>query len=927
MKKLLLFGLLHVLSLTTLLAQTTIKGKLIDEVTKEPIIGANVVVLKTSVGSVTDINGNFMLNLDGEGSKEIQFTFIGYASITQMIQLTGGMVDLGTISLASESIGLEGVEVIASVAVDRKTPVAVSTIKGSVISEQLGNQEFPEILNNTPSVYVTKQGGGFGDSRINVRGFDQSNTAVMINGVPVNDMENGKVYWSNWAGLSDVTSQMQVQRGLGASKLAVASVGGSINIITNATDLKKGGAVGVSIGNDGYQKYSLVGSTGLTKSGFAATAQLTYTAGNGYVDGTKFRAYSYFVSLSQQLGNHLLSLTYLGAPQWHHQRLVGSYDGVTLRTYVNPDENTKKSSDKRLTNMGIRFNHLYGKLDGKEFTWRRNFYHKPKGFLNHYWIISEKTELSTSAYVSVGLGGGTGSRGRIRNKGSIFDTDSRIRDQNGQVRFDDIVKYNQGQSVEPTLWGVKNQFADRYVTTSDGRYYFADGSKTEATSGFVRRASMNSHNWYGILSTLTSELNDNLTLVAGIDGRYYRGIHYRRLDHLLGNDAYLARGNRQNNPENYITKATPSNFGSFGDSGYKNSDKQGANVLGYYNEGLVRWLGAFAQLEYSNENLTWFASFSGSNQAFKRVDYFNYKPDEQESNWESFMGGTIKTGLNYNINENHNVFGNVGYFSRQPIFDNVFVNHRNDVNPDAKNQKVTAFELGYGYRSASFTANVNLYHTVWANRQFDRTLNNAQGQAVNYLFQDVAETHQGIEIDVTARPTYKLSLTGMLSLGNWFYNNNFTAKGRNIDTQAPEGELTIYAKDLEVGDAAQTTMSLGANYEVTKGLKVRANWRYADRLFADYDVKDSQFFKKGGEIVQLPSYSLVDAGVSYTLPLGGFKSLSFRFNINNVLDTKYIAELDTNIKDDLSTSENEFYNNRGFYGFGRTWNVGMKFKF
>ena len=122
---------------------------------------------------------------------------------------------------------------VTDIAKDRKTPVAVSTLKEAAIVEKLGNQEFPEILNSTPSVYTTKSGGGFGDSRINIRGFSQENIAVMVNGMPVNDMESTKVYWSNWAGVSDVTSAMQVQRGLGASKLAIASVGGTINIHRN----------------------------------------------------------------------------------------------------------------------------------------------------------------------------------------------------------------------------------------------------------------------------------------------------------------------------------------------------------------------------------------------------------------------------------------------------------------------------------------------------------------------------------------------------------------------------------------------------------------------------------------------------------------------------------------------------------------------
>ncbi len=67
-------------------------------------------------------------------------------------------------------------------------------------------------------------------------------------GVPINGMENGRVYWSNWAGLSDVTRLMQVQRGLGASRVAVPSVGGTINILTKTTDAEEGGNVFMSAG-------------------------------------------------------------------------------------------------------------------------------------------------------------------------------------------------------------------------------------------------------------------------------------------------------------------------------------------------------------------------------------------------------------------------------------------------------------------------------------------------------------------------------------------------------------------------------------------------------------------------------------------------------------------------------------------------------
>ena len=155
---------------------------------------------------------------------------------------------------------------VIDIAKTRETPVAVSTITPAEISVKIGNLEFPEIMSRTPGVYVTRQGGGYGDSRMNLRGFDQRNTSFLINGQPVNDMENGWVYWSNWQGLTDVASGIQIQRGLGASRLAVPSVGGTVSIFTKAAELKKGGSVSQTVGNNGYFKTSAVVNTGKSKS-------------------------------------------------------------------------------------------------------------------------------------------------------------------------------------------------------------------------------------------------------------------------------------------------------------------------------------------------------------------------------------------------------------------------------------------------------------------------------------------------------------------------------------------------------------------------------------------------------------------------------------------------------------------------------------
>ena len=236
-------------------------------------------------------------------------------------------MDLGTIALTPDAIGLSEVSVIASIIKsDRQTPIPISNVKLATIEEKVGNLEFPELLKSTPSVYVTRESGGYGDSRINMRGFDSSNLGILINGVPINGMENGKVYWSNWSGLSDVSQFIQVQRGLGASALGLSSVGGTMNMVTKSTEAQRGGSAYIGIGNDGFRKYSVSVSTGLMDNGWAVTLMGALNTGDGYVKGTNYEGWTYFGNISKIINeHHKLSLTAFGAPQWHNQRATKHY--------------------------------------------------------------------------------------------------------------------------------------------------------------------------------------------------------------------------------------------------------------------------------------------------------------------------------------------------------------------------------------------------------------------------------------------------------------------------------------------------------------------------------------------------------------------------------------------------------------------------
>ncbi|HAF77941.1 MAG TPA: TonB-dependent receptor, partial [Maribacter sp.] len=185
------FALAAFLMTVTAFSQGSISGTVLDGDTNTPLPGATVMVKGTTNGTSTDFDGNFTINASAE-SGTLVVSYIGFNSKQVAFTSTG---NIGSIVLEPNAEELEGVVVtgILDIAKDRETPVAVSTIRAAEIQEKLGSQELPEILKSTPSIYATKTGGGFGDGRVNVRGFDSRNTAVMVNGIPVNDMENGWV--------------------------------------------------------------------------------------------------------------------------------------------------------------------------------------------------------------------------------------------------------------------------------------------------------------------------------------------------------------------------------------------------------------------------------------------------------------------------------------------------------------------------------------------------------------------------------------------------------------------------------------------------------------------------------------------------------------------------------------------------------------
>ncbi len=877
MRKIFTLLFLSVLSIATY-SQSQVRGVVVDKGSKESLIGASVVIKGTTVGTVTNIDGSFVLKVP-KGKNTLVISYVGYLSKEIQIDAKADDVDLSTIEIQSDAVGLDEISVLANVAVDRKTPIAVSNISPKQIELKLGTQEYPEILKSTPGVYATKRGGGFGDADVRIRGFGSNNVAVMINGMPTNDMEGDKVYWSNWAGLSDVTRDMQVQRGVGASKIAVPSVGGTINIITKTTDAKEGGNVFYTTGNDNYQKMGATFSTGLTENNWALTMMFSKTQGDGYVEGTPFHGSSYFISVGKKINDkQQLALTVFGAPQWHAQR----YSNQPLSVLVKPD--------------GIKFNSDWGYRDGKFLSNEVNFYHKPVAILNHYYNIDKTTFLSSSLYASWGQGGG----GYATVAGVPL-----VYTPGGHIDWDQVVKNN-----------------IQYASMGKG-------------AGIYMQDSYNYHKWYGLLSTLKKHLGI-IDILSGVDLRYYHGSHWQQADDLLGAE--------------YVIDKRNVSAVSF----YNQPIKQGEKLY-YYNDGNVAWEGLFLQAEYSADKLSAFASVTGSNRSYQRIDHAQYFSDDQKTQllndpvvraeyesrlqdymtsqgkssileteaytvaqttpWHSFLGYSLKTGANYNISEYHNVFINGGYMERQPIMSTVFQNNKNLFNPGAVDEKVLSAEVGYGFRSHYFTSHLNAYYTMWKNKT--RTGNvpdpTNPDNRLFYNIEGINELHKGIEFDCVAKPFDRVDITGMISVGDWTYANNVDTvrvfKDQTVVSTIPQ----MYLKGVHTADAAQTTAAIGISVEALPGFRVGLDGTYAARLYSNFNINTRTMPENEGEDVEkVPAYMLFDLNAHYDFKMKDLDA-TFYGNMNNIFNTIYIADA---------------YEGKGYYfGFGRTVSVGLKVKF
>jgi outer membrane cobalamin receptor len=903
----------------------SVSGTVADE-SGSPLAGANVVVEGTDLGAASLEDGTYSISI-GEGSHTITASVIGYKSSTASVDVSGDVtLDF---ELIVSAVGMSALEVLASRA-GEKTPVAHSTVDKAELEFRLGSQDVPMALNLTPSVYATQQGGGAGDARINVRGFNQRNVAVMINGVPQNDMENGWVYWSNWDGVADAAQSIQMQRGLSAVNLATPSIGGTMNIITDPAAHEKGGKYRQEVGAGGFLKSTLNYNTGLIGDKLALSFTGVRKTGDGVIDKTWTDAWAYYLGASYQANaDNRFELYAIGAPQRHGQNLykqnIGAYD-AEFAEGVDGYDTEALGEDGQFVDVGRKFNQNWAPIDasytGKQYWYmygaktvarhdpnylneRENFFHKPLVNLNHFLTINDKAMLSSVLYWSGGSGGGTGTYGRI----PTMDADGNL--------GDDDYKFYYGRSPWTRDW---NALVAMNSGTDDVVYVDKRAISREAGQSVgILRNSINRQNTYGLISKLNYEVSDDLKLQVGIDWRTAGIEHAREVRDLMGGDHYI----------------------DFADDNAPDGKKvELGDIIAYHNETTVDWLGGFVQGNYTKDKLNLFGMGGLSSIKYSYQDHFTVANEVITA--DAISTKQFKGGAFYDIDDNVSIFGNIGYVEKPPIMDNV-IYFDGTVASDPANEKYVSTEAGVNFNSENFAVKANVFNTDWKDRNLTKSVTSGQGDSgdTDVIFlSGINQNHKGLEIEAQTKISDMLSFRTAISLGTYKFAGD--ASGNYQEDEFNEAGQVIgkkttpydYALDgLFVGDMPQTAYVLGATLTPIKGLRMSGTYSMYDKNYSDwspgareYDGSDTDADRE--QVWMAPAYNKLDLHASYQLPkLGGY-DMTLTGHVFNALDAVYVQDaVDHSQYNSYGSKTHAAHNAEVFLGTPRYFNLGLSVNF
>jgi hypothetical protein len=495
---------------------------------------------------------------------------------------------------------------------------------------------------------------------------------------------------------------------------------------------------------------------------------------------------------------------------------------------------------------------------------------------------------------------------------------------------------NSDEYSEYDWYGSDNGILNTKFRNPDGTFNYAliEKINQESTNGsqMIVAKNMGNQDCYGLMSTYNNRFLNCIELLAGIDLRYYKGLHKNIITDLYGGEYYIDPARQGININNNInaTEEWKNEHLYIGDAIYRDYDS------------FIIQNGIFSQIEYDKDMFIVVLSGALNHSTYWRYDRLYYDNNKAQSVKKGFLGGHIKAGANYNIFNNNNIYINCGFNSKAPQFKNgVFMsaNSSNVTNDRVVNEKSATMELGHTYTNKYILLNTNLYYIQWMDKSMTKKGKLTEQYYINMT--GVDSKHVGVEFEVKSTPAKWIEIGAMVSIGDWKWDSdNVRGYAYNIYGQAlsENGEVTtpgapdhayatINMKDIHIGGSAQTSAAINVTMNVFRGFRIGGGYYYYDRNYAYYSLSGSSL-SIGKELYvtepwEIPSYGCVDLWGSYKFKLGA-ATASVSAQVSNLLDNYYIEKAWNPSTVSNSSNDVNYEDVYFFYSLGRTWSVKLK---
>ncbi|MDD2634983.1 MAG: TonB-dependent receptor plug domain-containing protein [Bacteroidales bacterium] len=787
------------------------------------------------------------------------------------------------------------------------------------------SQDISGLLSSSTDVFVNTAGYTFGQARFRIRGYDNRNTFVLINGIYVNDAETGRPYYGNWGGLNDVMRNKVVTPGLLFSDYSFGGIGGVTNIITRASEQRPGTSISYSVANKSYRNRAMIThSTGLMDNGWAFTLSASSRwAQEGYVRGAFYEAYSYFVAAEKKINDkHSIGLTVMGSPSRRGKSGVGTAEIYELSgdNFYNPN---------------------WGYQNGVMRNARVGTFNQPRAMLSHYWEIDPTMKLTTSASYMAGRGGSTALNwydaadprpDYYRNLPSYYEGEDELKVnyltdmwQNSETfrQLDWDMFYDGNRK---NLYTVENVGGEAGVneTGNRGKYIIED-----------RRYDLKRFDFATLFS---KELSEKSKLVAGFNQMSSETHSYKLVEDLLGADWWLDIDQFAERDFNdpYIIQSDVDNP--------NNIVKEG-DIFGYDYLTTINKSNVFAQAEAKLSKIDFFGGFDLSYTEFWRTGNMRNGKFPAASFGNSpthkFFNYAVKAGANVKITGRNFILLNASYRTVAPYTRDAFVSPRtrNHVVDNLTSEKIYTGDLSYFYRSPILQAKITGYYTKFEDGVDSHSFYHDELRTfVNYAMTGVDKVHYGGELGIEAKITPTISASFVTGYGKYLYDSRpLVTITQDNSSEILAENRTVYIENYHVGSMPEFAASLGGKYNAPKYWFVGVNANYFAESYINLNPEKHTAEALDIYVVDDPQISSIleqeklDPG--FTLDIWGGKSwrineysIGFTLSVNNILDN---TDLITNGFEQYRFDQSDInkFPNKYFHLYGRSYFLNVYFRF